>query len=134
MLKTISISFSTLLLVFLYGCKSTGFKANKHNYSQQKNLSEPSALKQFNLNYLALGKNRIEVENLMGAPEGRTLGQNGEYLWDYRRPVIDDESGKVYDWSLITFHFNKGKCSFINFTLSNKPVQLLEEHQSALAD
>ncbi|MEK9773728.1 MAG: hypothetical protein VW907_02465 [Opitutae bacterium] len=96
---------------------------------EQEQGLEVKAFRKFNLEYLALGKNRIEVEDLMGAPEGRSLGKEGESLWDYRRPVLDDQTGKVYDWSLITFHFNQGICKSIKFQLSDRPVQMkmLEE-------
>ena len=66
----------------------------------------------------------------MGLPEGRSLGQNGQYMLDYRRAVLNEQTGKVFDWSLyITFIFNQGKCISIDIQYSDKPLQLLEEGQ-----
>jgi hypothetical protein len=45
-------------------------------------------------------------------------------LWDYRRPVYDDETGKIFEWSLITFQFSQGKCSKVDVRLSDPPAQL----------
>ena len=68
----------------------------------------------------------------MGTPEGRSLGQNGDYMLDYRRAVLNEQTGEVFDWSLITFVFSQGKCVSIDVQYSNRPVQLLEEAQIRL--
>ena len=112
-----------------FGCKNTRFNSTSLSLIKQESGIEENVINQFNLELLTLGKNTIEVESLMGAPEGQTLGQNGEHLWDYRRPVLDDETGKVFDWSLITFHFNQGRCNYIDILLSSKPEQLFEEEK-----
>ena len=114
------------------GCKKRSFNSEIRRINEQEKALEFKAFNKFNLEYLALGKNRMEVESLMGPPDGRSLGNEGEYLWDYRRPVLDDQTGKVYDWSLITFRFNQGVCSSINFQLSKRPVQLSETDQQPL--
>ena len=125
-----SITIITLVCLFtLFGCKRSqhSFKSGESN-GQEKVLNQ-KVYNQFNLKYLAIGRNTFEVEDFMGVPEGRSLGQNGDYLLDYRRPVIDEESGKVFDWSLITFRFNQGKCTTLEFSLADKPVQLSEVDQ-----
>jgi len=113
----------TVLLGFFGGCEKNklGLK-NKSLVLPQK--TEEKSFRKFNLEYLMVGKNQIEVEDLMGFPEGRSLGKDGVYLWDYRRPVYDDETGKIFEWSLITFHFSQGKCSKVDVSLSDPPAQL----------
>lgn len=96
------------------------------------NSTTSSFYKKSNLEYLTLGRNRIEVEELMGPPEGRTLGEKSQYLWDYRRPVKDEETGEIFGWSLITFHFSQGICSSIEISLSNPPAQLFEKQNDKL--
>ena len=76
---------------------------------------------------LSIGRNRIEIEEMMGAPEGRSLDGGNGYLWDYRRPVYDEASDTVYAWSLISFKFLKGLCAYVNIRLENPPVQLIQD-------
>jgi len=84
----------SILLGCFGGCEKNKLALkNKSFVATQK--KEEKSFRKFNLEYLMVGKNQNEVENLMGFPEGRSLGQDGVYLWDYRRPVLDDESGKV---------------------------------------
>jgi hypothetical protein len=118
--------FLITLLCFFGGCEKNkiGLK-NKSVVSTQK--AEEKSFRKFNLEYLMVGKNQIEVEDLMGLPEGKTLGQDGVYLWDYRRPVYDDETGNIFEWSLITFHFSQGKCSRVDVSLSDLPAQLSDQ-------
>jgi hypothetical protein len=80
-----------------------------------------------NLETLALGRNRIEIEQMMGPPEGRSLDGGNGYLWDYRRPVYDEASDTVYAWSLVSFKFLKGLCAYVNIRLENPPVQLIKD-------
>ena len=80
-------------------------------------------LRKMNLQTLTIGKNRIEIENLMGPPEGKSLDGGNGYLWDYRRPVYDESSDQVYGWSLISFKFLSGRCSSVNVRLENPPAK-----------
>ena len=80
-----------------------------------------------NLETLSIGRNRIEIEEMMGPPEGRSLDGGNGYLWDYRRPVYDEASDTVYAWSLISFKFLKGLCAYVNIRLENPPVQLIQD-------
>ena len=80
-----------------------------------------------NLETLSIGRNRIEIEEMMGAPEERSLDGGNGYLWDYRRPVYDEASDTVYAWSLISFKFLKGLCAYVNIRLENPPVQLIQD-------
>ncbi len=112
------------MIVFV-GCNRTALRSSPSGIGSNSTAS--SFYKKSNLEYLTLGRNGIEVEDLMGQPEGRTLGQKSDYLWDYRRPVKDEETGEIFDWSLITFHFSQGICSSIDITLAHPPPQLLEE-------
>jgi hypothetical protein len=115
------------MIVFV-GCNRPAFTGSPNGIGLNSTTS--SFYKKSNLEYLTLGRNRIEVEELMGLPEGRTLGEKSDYLWDYRRPVKDEETGEIFDWSLITFHFSQGICSSIDITLANPPLQLLEEENT----
>ena len=114
------------------GCNRTAFRGNPNEIGSNSTTS--SFYKKSNLEYLTLGRNGIEVVDLMGQPEGRTLGQKSDYLWDYRRPVKDEETGEIFSWSLITFHFSQGICSSIDITLANPPPQLLEEENTYTKD
>ncbi len=80
-----------------------------------------------NLETLSIGRNRIEIEQMMGPPEGRSLDGGNGYLWDYRRPVYDEASDTVYGWSLVSFKFLKGLCAYVNIRLENPPVQLIQD-------
>ena len=104
------------------------FRKSSGQIGQEKVL-EQRVYSQFNLEYLAIGRNSLEVESFMGVPEGRSLEQNGDFLLDYRRPLKDTDSGEVYDWSLITFRFNQGKCTSLEFGLANKPTQLTDPQE-----
>jgi hypothetical protein len=86
-------------------------------------------LSKTNLQTLLLGKNRIEVEEIMGVPEGKSLDGGNGYLWDYRRPIFDDSTEQVYEWSLVSFKFIGGLCTNINIRLENPPTFLLSKEQ-----
>jgi hypothetical protein len=77
-----------------------------------------------NLELLLLGKNRWEAQKMLGEPNGRSLNQRNEHIWDYRRAAIDDKTGEVFEWSLITLTFTTGKCSRIDLTLQRSPPLL----------
>ncbi|MDG0964062.1 MAG: hypothetical protein P8O23_03295 [Opitutales bacterium] len=80
-----------------------------------------------NLETLSLGRNRIEIQELMGEPDGKSLDGGNGYLWDYRRPVFDETTDEVYGWSLISFKFLKGLCAYVNIRLEQPPPELLQE-------
>ncbi len=79
-----------------------------------------------NLETLAIGRNRIEIEALMGEPEGKSLDGGNGYLWDYRRPVYDESTEVTYGWSLISFKFLKGLCAYVNISLAQPPPEVIE--------
>ena len=83
-----------------------------------------------NLKALAIGRNRIEIQELMGEPEGKSLDGGNGYLWDYRRPVLDEVTGEIYGWSLVSFKFLKGLCAYVNITLANPPPEILEQKKT----
>lgn len=112
-------------LLGLNGCKNASFKPIAGKIDITQSTTDP-VYKKFNLEYLVVGKNSSEIEKLMGAADGKTLIQDSQYLLDYRRQVLDEASGQIYDWSLITFRFNQGICSSIDILLANKPIQLTE--------
>ena len=66
----------------------------------------------------------------MGEPDGKSLDGGNGYLWDYRRPVFDESTEKVYTWTLISFKFLKGRCSYITFQLEDIPLELLKNQDS----
>jgi hypothetical protein len=80
-----------------------------------------------NLETLSIGRNRIEIEEMMGPPEGRSLDGGNGYLWDYRRAVYDEVSDTTYRWSLVSFKFLKGLCAYVTIRLEHPPVQLVQE-------
>ena len=79
-----------------------------------------------NLEALSIGRNRIEIQELMGEPDGKSLDGGNGYLWDYRRPVFDEVSDETYGWSLISFKFLKGLCAYVNIRLEQPPPEILQ--------
>ena len=108
------------LWICLFGfssCKVNSFKGNGFQ-NKQKSQSftdglnsnqEQVVFRKSNLEALTVGKNRIEIEELMGPPDGRSLDGGNGYLWDYRRAVYDGSTDKVFTWSLISFKFLRGR-------------------------
>ena len=91
-------------------------------------LSEKQVIyRKNNLETLSIGRNRIEIEEMMGPPEGRSLDGGNGYLWDYRRAVYDEVSDTTYRWSLVSFKFLKGLCAYVTIRLEHPPVQLVQE-------
>lgn len=114
-----------------------GNVSGKQSESQEK-LNEESPVplekpeykvvyRKSNLETLSIGRNRIEIEELMGEPEGKSLDGGNGYLWDYRRPVFDEVTGETYGWSLISFKFLKGLCAYVNIRLEQPPPEVLQE-------
>lgn len=83
-----------------------------------------------NLEALAIGRNRIEIQELMGEADGKSLDGGNGYLWDYRRPVLDEITGEIYGWSLVSFKFLKGVCAYVNISLEQAPPGVLEKQRS----
>lgn len=129
----IRLSWMLLVLVlFNFSCtksnnpyRSDSNLQNLEMHSQVvENAEKVPVLRKLNLQTLTIGKNRIEIEELMGPPEGKSLDGGNGFLWDYRRPVYDEATNKVYGWSLISFKFLKGLCSSVNIRLETPPLQL----------
>jgi hypothetical protein len=85
-----------------------------------------------NLEALSIGRNRLEIQNLMGEPEGKSLDGGNGYLWDYRRPVLDEATGEIFGWSLISFKFLKGLCAYVNIRLETLPAGLQKTKSNPL--
>lgn len=83
-----------------------------------------------NLETLAVGRNRIEIQELMGEAEGKSLDGGNGYLWDYRRPVLDEVTGEIYGWSLVSFKFLRGVCAYVNISLEHPPPEVLDQQNS----
>ncbi len=83
-----------------------------------------------NLEALSIGRNRIEIQELMGEPDGKSLDGGNGYLWDYRRPVLDETTGEIYGWSLVSFKFLKGLCAYVNIRLEQPPPEILQQQNS----
>ena len=109
-----------------------GFQSNRgYGYSNSQSSNSSPAKKEYktvfrksNLEALSIGRNRNEIQILMGEPEGKSLDGGNGYLWDYRRPVFDEATGEVFGWSLISFKFLKGLCAYVNIRLENLPPEL----------
>ena len=121
-----------VLVLFNFSCtksnnpyRSDSNLQNLEMHSQVvENAEKVPVLRKLNLQTLTIGRNRIEIEELMGPPEGKSLDGGNGFLWDYRRPVYDEATNKVYGWSLISFKFLKGLCSSVNIRLETPPLQL----------
>ena len=79
-----------------------------------------------NLELLIIGKNRQEVEEILGSPNGKSLNSKNEHIWDYRRIAINEDTGEIFDWALISLTFSTGKCSGIGMSFENMPAVLME--------
>ena len=82
-----------------------------------------------NLEALAVGRNRIEIQELMGEAEGKSLDGGNGYLWDYRRPVLDEVTGEIFGWSLVSFKFLRGVCAYVNISLEHPPPEVLNQQK-----
>ena len=100
--------------------------SNELSSSTEIGRKQQPILSKNNLETLSVGRNRQEIQRLMGPPEGKSLDGGNGYLWDYRRAVYDESSDKVYTWTLISFKFLQGKCAYINFQLEDIPPELLK--------
>jgi len=122
------------LLLVVSSCQQTRYEVVGQSRSQSPAVAQDEEefqknaiiLRKSNLEALAVGSNRIEIEELMGPPEGRSLDGGNGYLWDYRRAVFDEATDKVYRWSLVSFKFLKGRCAYVRIRLEDPPIQLLE--------
>ena len=127
-LLLIAYSFSVVTI----GCnKSQTLHTFGNNFDGTNQIGFESkklpVLSKINLQTLLLGKNKLEVQELLGPPEGKSLDGGNGYLWDYRRPVYDDTTQKIYDWSLVSFKFIGGLCANINIRLENAPTFILSD-------
>lgn len=118
--------------------RSVGNQYDRGGNQSRENIAESQAVqldkpeykvvyRKSNLEALSLGRNRIEIQELMGEPDGKSLDGGNGYLWDYRRPVFDETTDEVYGWSLISFKFLKGLCAYVNIRLEQLPTELLQE-------
>ena len=134
-------SFLILTVVhslFAFSCSQVEYTRNSGNYTSNSQTFEESNVqssyeekekyktvyRKSNLEALAIGRNRLEIQNLMGEPEGKSLDGGNGYLWDYRRPILDEATGEIFGWSLISFKFLKGLCAYVNIRLENLPPEL----------
>jgi hypothetical protein len=85
-----------------------------------------SALRVKNLESILIGLSPNQVEVVLGKPEGISTSSRKGILWDYRRPVLEENSGKVYDWSLVTLTFNKVGCTSVSVIHRDFPKQTIE--------
>ncbi len=131
------LSFAIFCIVATTSCTQGSFfsdlgqgNGSSQNGQQIEKFEVPDNLPVYrknNLETLSIGRNRIEIEQMMGPPEGRSLDGGNGYLWDYRRPVYDEASDAVYGWSLISFKFLKGLCAYVNIRLENPPAHLIKD-------
>jgi len=127
MLRFLFTSLFAFLIFGWVGCNRTIVNQNPRTSNSISFGPTNQALSKFNLEHLLLGKNRFEVERFMGPADGQSLIEDGDYLYDYRRAVLEDNTGQVYDWSLITFKFDQGIVASIDIIFDQKPDQLLED-------
>jgi len=128
------------LLLHFVSCSQVGYKrigGSENNTNIVGDQSVPVEKPEYKLVYrksnletLSVGRNRIEIQELMGEPEGKSLDGGNGYLWDYRRPVLDEATGEIYGWSLISFKFLKGVCAYVNIRLEQPPPEVLQEKNS----
>ena len=121
--------YSVLVTSFLLvsSCQKPVYLNRNNAYSNNEisRYDNPGPVyRKSNLGLLLLGKNRWEVQEIIGEPNGRSLNQRNEHVWDYRRAAIDDTSGEIFEWSLITLTFTTGKCSKIDLKLQRSPPEL----------
>ena len=122
------------LMLTVSSCQQTRYEVVGQSRSQSPAVAQVDEeiqknaiiLRKSNLEAVSVGSNRIEIEELMGPPEGRSLDGGNGYLWDYRRAVLDEATGKVFRWSLVSFKFLKGRCAYVRIRLENPPTQLLQ--------
>jgi hypothetical protein len=124
------LKFSLLGLVIVFsGCRKQAYLEQDTSsvglVGSRTNVNGPVYQKS-NLELLILGKNRWEVTDLLGEPNGKSLNLKNEHVWDYRKSVIHDETGEIFDWTLITVTFTVGKCSSIELKYQSPPSVLVD--------
>lgn len=99
-MNKISLIISVLIGTFLFGCQTpTHFRKAETIYPKS------------NLEILLPGKNHSEVIGLLGQPDGLSEDSSGRMVtWEYRREVLDEETGLIFYLSRIWLTFEKGIC------------------------
>jgi len=86
--------------LFHFGCKTPA-------YLQKEEKVYPKS----NLEILLPGKNHLEVIGVLGQPDGSSEDSSGRLVtWEYRRVVLDEETGLTFYLSRIWLTFEKGIC------------------------
>ena len=63
----------------------------------------------------------------MGPPDGRSLDGGNGYFGTYRRSIYDESTDKVFEWSLVSFKFLKGRCHMLLFASKTLRHSTLED-------
>ena len=75
-----------------------------------------------NLEFLSLGRNRDEVEALLGTPE-KLISKDGILVdWEYRLAIYDEVTQVVFKWSRVILTFETGLCSNVLVDLQQPPT------------
>lgn len=117
-----NLPFLAICLSF-FGCTQTPKVITNLSTPSKINYHSP-VLRIKNLESIFLGLDRGKVKAIMGTPEGKSTNPRKGTLWDYRRPVLDESTGKIYDWSLVTITFNKTGCTSVEVILGEYPKTL----------
>jgi len=113
----------TLVTLFI-GCQRKSYfnRDFQSSYGDQAVTSEFGPVFRIsNLKLLLIGRNRWEVQNILGEPEGKSITSSNDQVWDYRRALRDEETNQIFEWSLITITFSTGQCTSITHSLQNAP-------------
>ena len=90
-------------------------------FGQGASSSSQEVLRKGNLEFLTLGRNKKEVEALLGSPEKRDTEDGILVLWEYRRAVFDEVTNNTFAWSRVILMFEAGLCSRVTVDLQHPP-------------
>ena len=124
--------FCLLVCIVLFGCNGNRFFSGNEDREpaslrdgESSSKSEP-ILRKGNLDFFVLGRNRLEIETLIGVPYEKYSEDGNLVVWRYRRAVFDEATSTTYGWSRLTVTFARGLCSEVSVDLEQPPIPVEE--------
>jgi len=120
---------SLAALACLSGCGGGHFSPGKSGQVGKVTLfgnvgvsTNQKVFRKGNLEFLSLGRNRDEVEALLGTPE-KLISKDGILVdWEYRLAIYDEVTQVVFKWSRVILTFETGLCSNVLVDLQQPPT------------
>ena len=124
--------FCFLVCIVLFGCNGNRFSSGNEDRESAPLMDGESPSKseavliQGNLDFFVLGRNRLEIETLLGVPYEKDSEDGNLVVWRYRRAVFDEATNITYGWSRLTLKFARGLCSKVSVDLEHPLIPVDE--------